>query len=270
MGKTRTDFADAGLHPFWNPPIIPTMEISHLPGRLLDVQARVARAANEVGRDPDEVTLVAVTKTWPAEVVVAAYEAGLRHFGENRPEELAPKRQAVEAVLGSDAGIVWHMIGAVQSRKTDLVAESADVFHALDRLKIARRLSGRLAELDAMLPTMLEVNVSGEASKAGFDCRQWEVDSVQREKLVEVAASVIALPGLRPCGLMTMAPWEAPPDEVREVFRRTRKLAEWLAEAVPQCDWSNLSMGMTDDFELAIAEGATHIRVGRALFGERG
>lgn len=246
------------------------MDISHLPERLTDVQARVARAANKVGRDPDAITLVAVTKTWPAEVVVAAFEAGLRHFGENRPEELAPKRQVVEAALGDDAGIVWHMIGTVQSRKTDLVAESADVFHALDRLKIARRLSRRLEALDATLPTMFEVNVSGEASKAGFDCRRWEEDSAQRERLVEVAANVVTLPGLRPCGLMTMAPWDAPPDEIRAVFRRTRQLAEWLAEAAPQCDWSNLSMGMTDDFELAIAEGATHIRVGRALFGERG
>ncbi len=245
------------------------MDVDVIAGNYAAVQERIARAAWDAGRDPNEITLVAVTKTWPAEIVLAAYEVGMRHFGENRPEELAPKRQAVEAALGSGSGIVWHFIGAAQSRKTDLVAAHADVFHALDRLKIARRLSAALTTLGRTLPTLLEVNVSGEASKAGFNCSHWEADAAQQADLLAAAAAVNELPGLQLCGLMTMAPWEAPPAEIQTVFRRTRLLAAWLQERLPQVEWSSLSMGMTDDFELAVAEGATHVRVGRALFGER-
>lgn len=250
------------------------MDVDVIAGNYAAVQERIARAARNAGRDPHDITLVAVTKTWPAEVVLVAYEVGMRHFGENRPEELAPKRQAVEAVLGADSGIVWHFIGAAQSRKTDLIAAHADVFHALDRLKIARRLSARLTELGRTLPTLLEVNVSGEASKAGFNCSRWEEDAAQQADLLATAATISELPGLQLCGLMTMAPWEAPPAEIQAVFCRTRLLGAWLREHLPQAHLRQatlpcLSMGMTDDFELAVAEGATHVRVGRALFGER-
>lgn len=250
------------------------MDVDVIAGNYAAVQERIARAARNAGRDPHDITLVAVTKTWPAEVVLAAYEVGMRHFGENRLEELAPKRQAVEAVLGASSGIVWHFIGTAQSRKTDLVAAYADVFHALDRLKIARRLSAALTTLGRTLPTLLEVNVSGEASKAGFDCSHWEEDTAQQADLLAAATAVAELPGLQLCGLMTMAPWEATPADVQTVFRRTRLLADWLQQRLPQARlpqiaWSHLSMGMTDDFELAVAEGATLVRVGRALFGER-
>jgi len=115
--------------------------VDYISKRVADVQQRIVQAANRAGRDPDDITLVTVTKTWPAEVVIDAYRAGLRHFGENRPEELARKRPEVEAVLGKDNGIVWHLIGPCQSRKTTLAADNADQFHALDRLKVARRLS---------------------------------------------------------------------------------------------------------------------------------
>ena len=127
-----------------------TQEIAE---RYAAVQAEVAAAARAAGRDPAEVTVVAVTKTWPAEVVVAAYEAGIRHVGENRPEELAEKRAAVEAQLGPDSGLVWHLIGPLQSRKTALAAEHADLFHALDRIKIARRLSRELRSEAARCPS---------------------------------------------------------------------------------------------------------------------
>jgi pyridoxal phosphate enzyme (YggS family) len=231
------------------------------------VRERIAQAARRAGREPADITLIAVTKTWPVEVLLAAYEAGMRDFGENRVEKLAEKR----AVM--DQPITWHQIGPLQSRKTDLAADFADVFHALDRLKIAQRLSEQLVENGRAetrpLPVFLEVNVSGEATKAGFECSSWEEDGSQRENLRKAAAAVAGLPGLKPAGLMTMAPWDVPPDFVRRVFQRTRKLAEWLQTNVPQADWSQLSMGMTDDFELAIEEGATHIRVGRAIFGER-
>jgi pyridoxal phosphate enzyme (YggS family) len=237
------------------------------------VQERIANAAAHSNRNPDDVTLVAVTKTWPAETVVAAYKAGLRNFGENRPEELSDKWAEVKQVLGKESEIIWHAIGPLQSRKTNLVADYADVFHALDRLKVANRLSRRLVEVSPQqaksLPVFLEVNISGEASKAGIDCRNWEEDSSQRETLQQIALEVAELPGLSPSGLMTMAPWQVSDGVIREVFQRTRSLSEWLQEALPQAKWSNLSMGMTDDFEIAIEEGATHVRVGRALFGSR-
>jgi hypothetical protein len=238
--------------------------------RVAAVTERIARAAARVSRPAGDVTLVAVTKTWPAEVVLAAYAAGLRHFGENRPEELAWKRPAVESALGPDSGIVWHLIGTLQSRKTDEAADHADVFHALDRTKIASRLSRRLGENGRRLPVFLEVNVSGEASKSGVACAAWETDATQRAEMRKMVTESRSLPGLDVWGLMTIAPWDAEPDAIRAVFRRTRELAAWLTGDDPERRPLLLSMGMTDDFETAIEEGATHVRVGRALFGERG
>jgi pyridoxal phosphate enzyme (YggS family) len=237
------------------------------------VTKRMAEVAERVNRPAADITLVAVTKTHPAEVVVAAQRAGMRHFGENRAWELTEKRPAVEAVLGSDSGIFWHAIGALQSRKTNMIADAADVFHALDRAKIARRLSRRLVENGRAdtnpLPVFIEVNLSGEESKQGLDCNQWETEDGQRQALRQMAELVQELPGLRPVGLMTMAPWQVEEEVIRRVFRRTRQLAQWLQDAEPDGNWSGLSMGMTDDFEIAIEEGATHIRVGRAIFGPR-
>lgn len=240
--------------------------------RYTAVSQRIVQAAARVGRDVNEITLVAVTKTWPAATVLMAYEAGMRHFGENRAEELVAKRTAVDAALGPDNGIVWHQIGTLQSRKTNLVADHADVFHALDRLKIAQRLSNRLLEtarapLRAPLPIFLEVNVSGEAAKSGWNMREWEQNETQRATLRIAAQTIIELPGLNLKGLMTMAPWDVAEEEIRAVFRRTRELGRWLGTAVSQP--LSFSMGMTNDFEIAIEEGATHIRVGRALFGSR-
>jgi pyridoxal phosphate enzyme (YggS family) len=230
---------------------------------------RITASAARSGRRAADITLIAVTKTWPAELVVTAYETGLRHFGENRAEELAAKRPPVEAALGSDSGITWHLIGPLQSRKTHLAAGHADVFHALDRVKIARRLAQELAENDRVLPTFIEVNLSGEVTKSGLDLAHWEEDATQRENLRKMISDTNAMPGLPVIGLMTMAPWDVEPAIIRAVFRRARELAEWLRSTLPDAPLMSLSMGMTDDFEIAIEEGATHVRVGRALFGER-
>jgi pyridoxal phosphate enzyme (YggS family) len=243
--------------------------ISDLPARHVTVLERMAAAAARAGRRADEITLIAVTKTWPVELVIAAYEVGMRHFGENRPEELAAKRPMVEAALGGTAGITWHLIGPVQSRKSHLAAAHADVFHALDRIKIARRLSTSLAANGRSMPTFIEVNLSGEASKLGLDLTNWEMDATQRENLRKMIIDTSSLSGLPVIGLMTMAPWDVEAAVIREVFRRTRKLAEWVQSEITDAGALCLSMGMTDDFEIAIAEGATHVRVGRALFGER-
>ena len=242
--------------------------------RLAEVQDRMATAAERAGRRREEIELVAVTKTWPAETVLAAYKAGHRHFGENRAEEMTAKRATVEGALGSDSGIIWHAIGALQSRKTNMVADSAAVFHALERPKIARRLSNRLVENGRSetdpLRVFVEVNLSGETNKAGIDCSHWEENGRQRENLLVMAQLVHDLPGLSSLGLMTMAPWQVEEMIIRDVFCRTRRLAEWLQTQFGDAEWSQLSMGMTDDFELAILAGATHIRVGRAIFGSRG
>lgn len=241
--------------------------------RYQAVLERVAAAADRACRPADDISLVAVTKTWSAETVAAAHRVGMRHFGENRAGELTEKRPAVESILGQDSGIVWHAIGALQSRKTNMIADAADVFHALDRAKIANRLSRRLVENGRAetnpLPVFIEVNLSGEESKQGLDCNDWEGSAGQRQALQQMAKLVLELPGLVPLGLMTMAPWQVEEEVIRRVFRRTRQLAQWLQDAEPDGNWSGLSMGMTDDFEIAIEEGATHIRVGRAIFGPR-
>jgi hypothetical protein len=143
------------------------------------------------------------------------------------------------------------------------------VFHALDRLKIAQRISNRLQDIQKSLPTFLEVNVSGEASKSGFDAVDWERNATTRSSLRNVFEALGGLPGLQLQGVMTMAPWGIAEDQIRDVFRRTRMLAQWLREVVPQAELPYLSMGMSDDFEIAVEEGATHVRVGRAIFGSR-
>jgi PLP dependent protein len=233
------------------------------------IQQEIEQAAQRAGRDATEVTLVAITKTWPAETVTAAYRTGIRHVGENRVEEMLPKQTEVTAELGTDSSLVWHFVGALQSRKTDEVADHADYFHALDRLKIARRLSKRLMENGRILPCFVQVNVSGEGSKAGFEADNWEEDARQRQRLRDALRQMAQLPGLELLGLMTMAPWQVEEAIIRRVFRRTRALRDWLQAELPDLDLSRLSMGMTDDFAIAIEEGATHVRIGRALFGER-
>ena len=243
--------------------------MSTLQSRYAQVQERAAAAAQRAGRPAEAITLVAVTKTWPVETLLAAYQAGIRQFGENRPEELAEKAVQLAAELGADSGIRWHQIGTVQSRKSSLTADRADLFHALDRVKIARRLSNRLVETGRQLPVLLEVNVSGESSKSGFPCGGWEEDAALRAGLRQEIETIASMPGLTIQGLMTMAPWGVPEPEIRQVFQRTRRLASWLAEALPHLDFSQLSMGMSDDFEIAIEEGATLVRVGRAIFGDR-
>jgi pyridoxal phosphate enzyme (YggS family) len=202
-------------------------------------------------------------------MVVAAYEVGIRHIGENRAGELSDKKAQLLELRPDASDLIWHQIGTLQSRKTKLVAENADYFHALDRLKIARRLSQQLVERDRSLPVLIEVNLSGESSKSGFLVNKWEKDATQRESLRKVIETIAHLPGLRLEGLMTMAPWDVEEDIIRSVFRRTRLLAEWLQSELPNVTLDQLSMGMTDDFEIAIEEGATYIRVGRAIFGPR-
>jgi pyridoxal phosphate enzyme (YggS family) len=235
---------------------------------LRRVQERIAEAALRAGRDPSLVTLIAVTKTFPPEVILEGYAAGLRHFGENRPEEGAEKIPIVNtAVPGLRP--TWHMVGHIQSRKADLVVGWYDVVHSVDRLKVAQRLSRFAVEAGRELPVLLECNISGEATKFGFLVDRWEEDAAQREAFFADCAAVLALPGLRVEGLMTVAPLTDDPETVRPVFGRLRALRDTLRERFPRLAWRELSMGMTDDFEVAVEEGATMVRIGRAIFGPR-
>ncbi|HEC34014.1 MAG TPA: YggS family pyridoxal phosphate-dependent enzyme [Chloroflexi bacterium] len=235
---------------------------------LLRVRERIAEAALRAGRDPGEVTIVAVSKTFPVQAILAGYAAGLRHFGENRPEEGAEKIPQVNTAVEGPRPI-WHMVGHVQSRKAALTVTHFDVVHSVDRPRIARRLSRFATEAGREMPVLLECNISGETTKFGFSLDRWQEEAAQREAFFAACAEVLALPGLRVAGLMTMAPFTDDPETVRPVFAGLRALRDALAERFPEADWRVLSMGMTDDFEVAVEEGATMVRIGRALFGPR-
>jgi pyridoxal phosphate enzyme (YggS family) len=235
---------------------------------LAQVRERIAEAALRTGRDPAAVTLIAVTKTHPAETVVAAYKAGVRHLGENRVEEGVAKMPAVHAAIPGPPP-AWHMVGHVQSRKAQTAAAHFDYVHSVDRLKIARRLSRFAHDAGRTLPVLLECNVSGEGTKFGFALQGWERDEARRGAFFTAVEEILALPGLLTQGLMTMAPFVADPETVRPVFVSLRALLDALRERFPTRDWRHLSMGMTDDFEVAVEEGATMVRIGRAIFGAR-
>jgi hypothetical protein len=228
---------------------------------LEQVLRRIERACARAGRAPEQVRLVAVTKGRTPEEVRAAYQAGARDFGENRVEEALPKMEALR-----DLGDVrWHMIGHVQSRKAPSVVGPFVVVHSVDRMKLAARLDRSAVQAQLRVRCLLECNVSGEASKEGWDLAHPQGQSSAMGDMEEVAH----LPGLEVVGLMTMAPLAANPESVRPVFRRLAELRR-LLEARSPGYWAELSMGMTDDFEVAVEEGATMVRIGRAVFGERG
>jgi pyridoxal phosphate enzyme (YggS family) len=234
---------------------------SDLETNLEDVRKRMASAAARVGRDPDDVKLVAVTKGRSVDEVRAAYEKGLNVFGENRVQEGRAKIDE----LSDLPGVTWHMIGHIQSRKARDVVGAFQLVHSVDRLRIARKLDGDAGKNGLRQPVLIECNVSGESSKGG-----WPMDSEsQWESRLPEFESLIALPNLEVRGLMTMAPWTKDRAVLEGVFGRLRRLSQFLADRLPSQPWSELSMGMTDDFEIAIEQGATMIRLGRAIFGDR-
>jgi hypothetical protein len=222
---------------------------------------QIAGAARRSSRDPEEIRLVVVTKSQPIEVVQAAIEAGARTLGENYPEEGVTK---IEALAGQ-SGVEWHMIGHVQSRKAHLVTDHFALLHSLDSLKLARRLDRFAAERGRALPALLEFNVGGEASKAGWDAS----DESQWESLFADISSIMDLPNLRIQGLMTMPPLETDPEDARRFFRQLRRLRDRLAARFPQADWRELSMGTSADYPVAVEEGATLVRIGTAIVGAR-
>lgn len=229
------------------------MDLS-LEERLTDVRGRIARACERAGRPMDAVTLVAVSKTMPPEAVSEAYSLGVRHFGENRVQEARDK-----AVLVGP-GPEWHLIGTLQANKVRQAVRLFNIIHSIDSLDLLEEVSREAVKQQKIMRVLLEVNVSGELSKHGFD----------PEGAAQAVRRAAALPNLRPEGLMTMAPLCDNPETARPVFRDLRTLFERIRDSEPVGEgWRSLSMGMTNDFEVAIAEGATLVRVGRAVFGDR-
>ena len=218
----------------------------NIAANIKEVQRRVARACERSRRLPEEITLIAVTKTFEATVIREAFDCGIRNFGENRVQEAEGK---IGRLSDLKPDVTWHMLGHLQSNKAKTAVEIFDIIHSVDSVKLAEILSRRVQK---PLPVLLEVNVAGETTKGGFSV----------DEIVAAVEKIRQLPDLKVMGLMTIAPFVAEPDEVRPVFQKLRELRDSLR-------LEHLSMGMTDDFEVAIEEGATMLRIGRAIFGER-
>jgi len=213
---------------------------------IREVQRRIARACERSHRSPGGITLVAVTKEVGISAIKAAFDCGLRHFGENRVQEAEGK---IAQLSDLKPDVTWHMVGHLQSNKAKTAVELFDIIHSVDSVKLAEILSRRA---EKTLPVLLQVNVSGEATKSGFAVNEIAV----------VVKEIKQLPNLKVMGFMTIAPLVAELEEVRPVFRKLRELRDSLG-------LEHLSMGMTGDFEVAIEEGATMLRIGRAIFGNR-
>jgi hypothetical protein len=221
------------------------MPLTTIADRVARVRQRVQRAAERAGRSPAEVTIVAVSKGFPPSAIDEVVVAGIADVGENRVQEAAAKIVALRPLP-----ITWHLVGHLQTNKAKTALELFDIIHSVDSLHLAEVLSH--PDRSGPLPILLEVNAAGEATKFGFPPGE-----------VAAAAQAIArLPHLDLRGLMTVAPFVSDPETVRPVFRELRRLRDALG-------LRELSMGMTDDFEVAIEEGATLVRIGRAIFGER-
>ncbi len=225
------------------------------------INKRIDRAATSVGRRASDITVVVVSKGQPAGVIQQACLAGISVFGENYPEETLEKSQK----LAPGKTIEWHMIGHLQSRKVKIVCNHFSMLHSLDSVKLAYKLNEELGRLNKKLPCLLEVNVSGEESKYGFAASN---ESRWNGLLPEIE-KVVVLPNIQVQGLMTMPPVYNDPEGVRQYFVRARKLADYFTRHFPHTHWGELSMGTSGDFEIAVQEGATYVRIGTAILGQR-
>ncbi len=225
---------------------------SMLPERLAHIRSKIQAACGNAGRSPESITLIAVTKTIPADVVNEAIEAGLHDIGENRLQEYLRKRPALRPHR-------FHFIGHLQTNKVKQVIMVATMIHSVDSLHLAREVGKRATAADRVIEILLEVNTSGASSKHGF----------QPTEVEEAAREIATLPGIRLRGLMTIASLVDDPEDVRPEFRMLASFQRRIREQLKLPDFDVLSMGMTNDFEVAIEEGATHIRLGTALFGPR-
>ena len=222
------------------------------------LRARIASAAARAGRDPNEITLMAVTKTHGEELIREAYEAGIRIFGENRVQEFAGKLEGIRGLPDAE----WHMIGHLQTNKAAKAAELFGAIDSIDSLKLAQKLNAAAEELGRRLAVLIEINVGGESAKSGL-----LPDSGELQELLQATSELRALQFR---GLMTIPPFTDDPAQARPYFRRLRELRDKVAtQSIPAVSMDVLSMGMSHDFEVAIAEGSTCVRVGTAIFGKR-
>ena len=223
--------------------------------RLKRVKERIEAAALSSGRDPKTVKLIAVSKTVPVDRVLAAIKAGVRDLGENYVQEA---REKIEALRGES--ILWHFIGHLQSNKAKYAVRLFDLIHSVDSLKLAKELDKRAHVLGKVQPILIQVNISGEETKSG----------IETEKALALVRQIAILENIAVRGLMTMPPYFNAPDKVRPFFRALRSLKDLIRnEGIRNVDMDELSMGMTGDFETAIEEGATLVRIGTAIFGKR-
>lgn len=229
-----------------------------IPENIASLQERIATAAKRAGRRSEEIALMAVTKTHPAEKIRDAYEAGLRLFGENRVQEFAGKAEALSG-LGQAQ---WHMIGHLQTNKAGKAVELFSGVDSVDSMKLAEKLNLAAQNLNKKLSILIEVNIGGEQAKSGVAPESRELDA-----LLQAAPGLEAL-SFR--GLMTVPPYTEDPEEARPYFRRLREVRDAIAaRKLPAISMDVLSMGMSHDFEVGIEEGSTCVRVGTAIFGER-
>ena len=233
----------------------PTSDLSGFASRRARILERIAAAAARAGRDPAEVSLLAVSKTHPPEAVAAAARAGQTLFGENRVAEGAEKIQALRPEF---PGLVWKLIGPLQTNKVKAALQWFSTVETLDRERLASRLAALLPPEAPAYPVLLEVNIAGEATKSG----------ARPDELEPLAAATLALGRFDVRGLMTVPPFDEDPEAARPHFRRLAELRDGLARKFGR-PFPELSMGMSHDFEVAVEEGATEVRVGTALFGER-
>lgn len=223
---------------------------------LLRIRERVAHAADKSGRTPEEITIVAVTKAVHESVIRQAYQIGHRVFGENRIQEAIPKIEALDACFG----INWHMIGHLQSNKVRKAVEKFAIIQSVDSLDLARKIARFCRESDRQIEILLEINVSGEASKSGLSPVNLMATSAEIENLSEIV----------PRGLMTVGPLTTDRRIIRKAFETLRECLEKVAASgIFGINFNILSMGMTDDYEIAVEEGSNMVRIGRGIFGER-
>lgn len=220
------------------------------------VRERIRRAAARAGRSPDEVTLVAVSKTHPPGAIRAAFAAGVHDFGENKVQEALPKIEELAALR--EQGLRWHLVGHLQSNKARRAAAVFDRIHSIDSAGVAARLDRAAAEAGVIVPILLQVELAGEESKSGLT----------ESAVLPALEAARSLAHVKVTGLMTLPPYAEDPERTRPYFRRLRALRDWAAER-GLLHGGELSMGMSGDFEVAIEEGATLVRVGTAIFGER-
>lgn len=241
---------------------------THIADNIMAVRERIASAAQRAGRSIDDITLVAVTKTHAPASVEAALAAGIQDCGENRVQEAEEKIASLP-----DGAARWHLLGQLQRNKARRAAALFDLVHSVDSVRLAEALNhaadGDPSRRQGRLPVLLEINVAGEASKAGFRVAQGSDNRAASGELQAAVERIAALPFLSVKGLMTVAPYVEDAEQVRWVFASLRRLRDDMRGKIAGLELPHLSMGMSDDFEVAIEEGATIVRVGRAIFGQR-